>query len=167
MVLPILISVSVAPGPYFFCGAGRRCRQARARPSTTASGQISCGILSSHFLRVHSALRRARGGLKSRRQQPHEAGRAGRHEVDDQHQDDAVDRAGRALRDAARRCSARTARTTPPNSVPAIEPTPPTTRPTNSDDREQEGEAVGRDELDGDRARAPRRPRYRARSPRR
>ena len=38
----------------------------------------------------------------------------------------------------------------PPNRLPGIEPTPPTTRPTRNDDREQEIEAVGRDELDHD-----------------
>ena len=51
----------------------------------------------------------------------------------------------------------------PPTIVPGIDATPPTTRPTNSATASDEGEAVGRDERDRDRAERARRRRCRAR----
>ena len=134
MVLPILISVSVAPGVVFLLRQAAERPQRRRRAHCRAAAQRSCDrdeyfmCVSSMFEGCRFSLPDARSGGDSR----DKAGGAGRHEIDDQDQDDAVDRRRPApCETALRRCWARTGRTAPPKSAPGIEPTPPTTSPTS------------------------------------
>src|SRR4051812_12824091 len=91
MMLPILISLSLAPGSYFFwAGAG---------PASATSPAAIDAISARFALRMASSIAKQSAFLPC---QPcgdpsSETGRAGRHQVDKQQQNDPVDRAGQAL----------------------------------------------------------------------
>src|SRR5438105_2146554 len=62
MMLPILISVSLAPGSYFFCACAGVAIAAAETNDTTATRLVLRSILSSHLCFFKSVASRARAG---------------------------------------------------------------------------------------------------------
>src|ERR1700731_758132 len=103
MVWPILISVSVAPGPYFFCAAaGFAASAAAIRAAADSRYQFfaigfpprkgQCPWLSRLVIRAGASDDARPGGSNETRY-------AARHQVHDGDEEDAVDRPRRRLRD--------------------------------------------------------------------
>ena len=143
-MLPILISVSLAPGSYFFCAAAgpasatqhadRRNQRTLFIPHGFLLGIMAVFSGPSNQLRDHPA---------------HQAGSAGRHQVDDQQQDDPVDRARQALRD--RLGDVRDEQHEQPADQRAGDRGDAADHQADEQrDREHEGEAVRRNEADRD-----------------
>src|SRR3954466_3594753 len=98
MVCPTLMSVSLTPTSYFFCAQAADAASSKATdPASTARRPFMANGLMSR-----SSPRRF-GGAEPKAQaledEAHEAGDAGRHQVDEQQQEHAVDRPRRGLRD--------------------------------------------------------------------
>src|SRR5947199_10781574 len=102
MMLPILISVSVTPGPKFFCAAALEA--ARAAPIRMPVARLRRLILLNcmYVILHHQSCDSRSRPLDARQNGANQPGGAGWHEIDQQDQDHAIDWDGQALRHAFR-----------------------------------------------------------------
>src|SRR5215204_3069743 len=91
-MLPILISLSLAPGSYFFCAQAGAA--AKASPATMGNhSQLALCLMDSSLLGGRSADR----SHHPADDQPRQSGSTRRHDVDHQNENDAIYRAGQAF----------------------------------------------------------------------
>src|SRR5712691_3954478 len=93
-MFPTLISVSLAPGSYFFCAAAGPAVPI-ATPSTSAGIRYLCMCI---FLPPLDSVASAARFGEPHHDQSNQSGKAGRHQIDEQDQHYTIDRAGEALR---------------------------------------------------------------------
>src|SRR5687767_7581470 len=93
-MLPILISRSFAPTSYFFWAAAGEAASASA-PASDSHSQCRLFFMTFSLFRALAAHASEPAGEK-----PHKPRHAGRHHVNDEQQNDTIDRASQALRDA-------------------------------------------------------------------